>query len=83
VILPWVQSKNLAAMLLAKVARVLPWHWQEIYGYRPVLLETFAEQPRFQGTCYKADNWVYLGKPKAVVNWGQLRRSNRSAPLPF
>lgn len=61
-ILPWVQSRNLASMLLAKVARILPNHWQEIYGYRPVLLETFVEKPRFQGTCYKAANWIYLGQ---------------------
>ena len=61
-ILPWVQSKNLASMILAKVANVLPRHWQHRYGYRPVLLETFVETPRFQGTCYQAANWVYLGQ---------------------
>ncbi len=63
-ILPWIQSKNLASMLLAKAARVLPGHWQERYGYRPVLLETFVEKQRFKGTCYKAANWVYLGQTK-------------------
>jgi hypothetical protein len=63
-ILPWIQSKNLASMLLAKAAKILPRHWQEVYGYRPVLLETFVEKPRFQGTCYKAANWVYLGQTK-------------------
>ncbi|MCP4407736.1 MAG: DUF4338 domain-containing protein [Gammaproteobacteria bacterium] len=63
-ILPWIQSKNLASMLLATAARVLPSHWQEVYGYRPVLLETFVEQPRFRGTCYKAANWIYLGQTK-------------------
>ena len=47
-ILPWVQSKNLASMLLAMAAKILPSHWQEVYGYRPVLLETFVEKPRFQ-----------------------------------
>jgi hypothetical protein len=49
-------------MILGKVARTLPDHWQEVYGYRPVLLETFVEKRRFQGTCYKAANWVYLGQ---------------------
>ncbi len=63
-ILPWVQSQNLASMILAKVARALPGHWQQRYGYRPVLLETFVEKPRFQGTCYQAANWVYLGQTK-------------------
>ncbi len=49
-------------MILAKAARVLPTQWQQRYGYRPVLLETFVEKPRFQGTCYQAANWVYLGQ---------------------
>jgi hypothetical protein len=63
-LLPWVHSKNLASMLLARVAKVLPQHWQELYGYCPVLLETFVERPRFTGTCYKAANWIYLGQTK-------------------
>ena len=31
-ILPWVQSKNLASMILAKAAKILPHRWQEVYG---------------------------------------------------
>ncbi len=27
-------------------------------------METFVETGRFQGTCYKAANWKYLGKTK-------------------
>ena len=42
-------------------ARQLPEDWQERYGYRPALLETFVENERFEGTCYKAANWKYLG----------------------
>ena len=63
-ILPWVQSKNLASMILSKAAKRVPDDWQEQYNYRPVLLETFVEKPRFEGTCYKAANWQYLGKTK-------------------
>jgi len=60
-ILPWVQCKNLASHVLGLVARQLPDDWYRRYGYRPVLLETFVEAPRFMGTCYKAANWIYLG----------------------
>jgi hypothetical protein len=63
-ILPRVQSKNPASMILAAAAKVLPDHWQAIYGYRPVLLETFVEKQKFLGTCYKAANWTYLGQTK-------------------
>jgi hypothetical protein len=78
-ILPWIQAKNLASRLLAKAARVLPRHWQQIYGYRPVLLETFVEKPRFQGTCYKAANWVYLGQTKGRGKLGPARQ--QSVPI--
>ena len=63
-ILPWVNSKNLASKLLAMVAKRLPQDWTTRYGYRPVLLETFVESPRFRGTCYKAANWIYVGQTK-------------------
>ncbi len=63
-ILPWVQSKNLASKILAMVARQLPADWEERYCIRPVLLETFVDTERFAGTCYKAANWVYVGKTK-------------------
>jgi len=61
-ILPWVQSKGLASKILALAARRLPKDWQQRYGYSPVLLETFVESPRHKGTCYKAANWVLVGK---------------------
>ncbi|MEW6622147.1 MAG: Druantia anti-phage system protein DruA [Bacillota bacterium] len=55
-ILPWVQVKNLASKVLALCAKQLPKDWKSIYGYAPVMLETFVEKERFQGTCYKAAN---------------------------
>jgi hypothetical protein len=60
-ILPWVRSRNLASRLLAMASRRLAEDWDQRYGYRPVLVETFVEIPRFRGTCYKAANWLYLG----------------------
>ena len=63
-ILPWVRCKNLASCILAMASRRLPDHRQIRYGYRPVLLETFVERPRFRGTCYQAANWTFLGVTK-------------------
>ena len=51
----------MASRILALVSRRLPDDWQARYAYRPVLLETFVEKPRFIGTCYKAANWQHLG----------------------
>jgi len=78
-ILPWVQSRNLASMILAQAARILPGHWQERYGYRPLLLETFVEKPRFQGTCYKAANWTWLGQTKGRGKLGPAGK--QSVPI--
>jgi hypothetical protein len=63
-LLPWVRSKNLASKILATVARQLPDDWEQRYGYRPVLLETFVEKPRVIGTSYKAANWIHVGQTK-------------------
>jgi len=63
-ILPWIQSKNLASKILALHARQLPDDWEKKYRIRPVLLETFVQKDRFKGTCYKAANWLNVGQTK-------------------
>jgi len=63
-ILPWVQSKNLASKILALNARQLPYDWEDKYNIRPVLMESFVEKNRFAGTCYKAANWCNVGQTK-------------------
>ncbi len=63
-ILPWVQVKNLASKALSMVSNRISDDWEKRYKYRPVLLETFVEKHRFDGTCYKAANWIWVGTTK-------------------
>ena len=49
-ILPWVHLGNLASSVLARISKRLPQDWQQRYGYRPPLLETFVQFDRFVGT---------------------------------
>ena len=63
-ILPWVYSKNLASMVLAKVVKRIGEDWQRRYKYSPLLLETFVEKNRFSGASYKAANWKLVGSTK-------------------
>ena len=77
-ILPWVRSRNLASRILSGLAKQLPQDWQTRYGYQPVLLETFVEQNRFRGTCYRAANWIHVGETQGR---GKLDRLGRR-PLP-
>lgn len=78
-IMPWVQSKNLASKILAMTARRLPDDWERQYRIRPVLLETFVDTERFTGTCYKAANWTYVGKTKGRGKLGPAGK--QSVPI--
>jgi hypothetical protein len=77
-ILPWVRVKNLASKVLSLAAARVSEDFPERYGERVVLLETFVEQPRFRGTCYRAANWQWLGE---TTGRGKLDRHHR-ATLP-
>jgi len=61
-ILPWVRITHLASHILGRVCRRISTDWQEKYGHPVYLLETFVEQNRFKGTCYKAANWINVGE---------------------
>lgn len=59
---PWVQVKHLASHVLGHVARRVQQDWYERFGYRLVLLETFVDPKRYQGTCYRAAGWIEVGR---------------------
>lgn len=63
-ILPHVQVHNLASNILALIARRIADDWLIRYGYRIYLLETFVESGRFNGICYRAANWMCLGRTR-------------------
>lgn len=58
---PAVKVKGLASHLLALAAQRLPEDWQNLYGYRPVLLETYVERDRFAGSSYAGAGWLLAG----------------------
>jgi len=85
-ILPWIRVKNLASHILSKAARQVQPDFQAQYGYTPVLLETFVEQDRFSGGCYRAANWINVG---VTAGRGrndrttQKERNRYGVPLPI
>ena len=58
---PRVRIKNLGSYVLSLAAKSLVRDWQQRYGYRPLLLETYVEQGR-PGTSYRAAGWTEVGK---------------------
>lgn len=73
-IFPWVQVKNLASSVLSLLARQIGRDWNELYGFEPVLLETFIDSGRFNGTCYQAANWLWVGQTQGCGKMGKNRR---------
>lgn len=71
-VLPWVAVPHLASHMLALNRRQVAADWTVVYNHPVYLLETFIDTERFQGTCYKADNWIYVGN---TTGRGKLSKS--------
>ena len=69
--------KGLASSILARAARQLTDDWRQHYGYPP--LETLVDTARFNGTCYRAANWIDLGE---TTGRGRLDRHHRAKIIP-
>ncbi len=61
-IFPWVKVVNLASHVLGQLVQRVGDDWQQRWGYRPVLLETFVDPAHFHGGCYRAAGWALLGR---------------------
>jgi hypothetical protein len=72
-LLPWIHVHNLASKLLSLAARRIGDDWELRYHYRPVLLETFVDDTRFRGTCYRAANWSCVGRTQGRGKLGDHR----------
>jgi len=69
-ILPNVKVKNLASQILALLAREGVAEWKRYYSLELECLETFVDSTRFQGTSYKAANWLCVGQTKGFRKAG-------------
>lgn len=69
-ILPSVRVKNLASSLLSLAIRHVRQDWMSLYSLPLYLLESYVDPELFKGTCYKAANWIYLGKSKGSSKSG-------------
>lgn len=77
-ILPWVKVPHLASHLLGRMVRTLSAQWQAIYDHPVHFVETFVDRTRFAGTCYKAANWIYLGKTTGRGKADNSHKPNRT-----
>ena len=73
-IVPWVSVPHLASHILGRMAKLLPRDWERVYGHPVHYLETFVDPQRNRGTCYRAANWIFLGRTTGRGNNAPTRR---------
>jgi hypothetical protein len=61
--------------ILSRATRRLPHDWQTA---TPVLAETFVDAERSAGTCYRAANWIHVGRTQGRGKLG--RHHTRALP---
>jgi Domain of unknown function (DUF4338) len=74
----WVRVPHLASHLLARMTRILSDEWENAYGHGAYFAETFVDTTRHRGTCYRAANWVLLGRTTGRGKNAQTHRPNRT-----
>jgi Domain of unknown function (DUF4338) len=75
---PWVQVPYLASHLLSRMTRMLPQEWEKVYSHPVYFAETFVDPTRHRGTCYRAANWVLMGRTTGRGKDDQTNKPNRS-----
>jgi len=61
-IMPWVKVPCLASHILGRINRQISDDWYKRWGYHPLLMETFVDPDKYNGTCYKASKWHNIGR---------------------
>jgi Domain of unknown function (DUF4338) len=74
-ILPWIKVPHLASHILGRVTSALSGDWERMYSHPVYFAETFIDPGRFRGTCYRAANWVLMGRTT-----GRGKASNSYTP---
>jgi len=78
-IYPWVEVRNLSSHVLGLVGRQIAADWEERWGYRPVLLETFVDPQQHEGSSYRGAGWQLLGMTSGE---GLVRPGHRYTTTP-
>ena len=72
---PSIKCYNLASRLLTIAMQRLPEDFEQCYNYRPLLVETFVDTSRNIGTCYRAANWIRVGRTRGRGRQDRYRNS--------
>jgi hypothetical protein len=76
-ILPWVHVPHLASHPLGLCRGISRWTGSARTPTRSLFTETFVDPTRYRGTCYRAANWVWMGRTTGRGKNDQTGRPNR------
>lgn len=79
-ILPQVRVPHLASHVLGLAARRLAGDWAQTYALTPWLLETLVDPGRYQGTSYRAANWIEVGRTSGRGRDDRAHRRHGASP---
>lgn len=82
-ILPHCHHQNLASRILSLCRRRIQGDWLARFGYPLLLLESFVDPTRYQGTIYQAANWRFLGYTKGYRRARAGYRHTQSPKMVF
>ena len=63
-------TPRLASRVLGRSLARLRRDWQAVHGHGLLLAESFVDPARFAGTCYRAANWLEVGRTRG---FGRMR----------
>jgi hypothetical protein len=75
---PAIECRNLASKVLGLFARRVGPDFEQRYGYRPWLIESFVDTTYHKGTCYRAANWARVGHSKGRGRYDSDRQAAES-----
>jgi hypothetical protein len=60
------------------MVRLLSAEWERVYQHPVYLAETFVDPTRWKGTCYRAANWIDVGRTTGRGKNDHTGRPNRT-----
>lgn len=82
-ILPSVSIRNLASRILSLALPRASEDWNNKFQVKPQFAETFVDPTRFEGTCYRAANWLEIGHTKGYAKRGSTHANKRAPKILF
>lgn len=79
-LLPERSVPNLGSVVLSRILARLSEDWQARYGHPVLVVETFVDPERFQGSVYRAAGWTELGLTKGHARTSRDYYENHDRP---